>query len=587
MAAAFAPDGSTLAVAFADGRVELHALPYVPVTPARQVRPAGAAATAGLVFSPNSKLLAEISGGQVVLRLTADGTAAAVLDGCSVDTVRFSKTGDYLVGYNWGSAAEACIFSTTAGRLVGRIPAATSAAFRTSEGDGDTAVVAVGCMAHAGGYADGLCTYDRAGQETNRTLLDVASPTEISPLGDVVVSRLRLSQRDPVLGGFNAVNGALRWAMTLNLLEERPVFVPGGNLLLASEGEPKLIRLTDGQVSGLLAPELHLYGAVRAFSPDRRLVLLGDELVETETGAIRRVFGGGHYFGPSMSIGDVPSLAISGDGHLLVRLAGISTFAWRVASEFGQSEGAWEKNTGVMNVDVSPDGRLVVASGDERVVLDATNGLQRWFREPGTVVIPPDPCFYAQTRFSPDGRFLVGKGYRTTVGVFDTATFTEVAEIPTSSCAGGLAFSRDGNLVATSDPALFGVGDWKLLGQQPPPPPGLPQEQNSSSPRAISNIEVGPEGTGMLLTWCEGASPCRTFWRRDTDWSPLPPALDTLKPRFSAEGHWVVGGATLLHLPTGTVRSYFSGATAAIFAPNGDIIASDKEGNISRYCRHP
>jgi hypothetical protein len=60
-----------------------------------------------------------------------------------------------------------------------------------------------------------------------------------------------------------------------------------------------------------------------------------------------------------------------------------------------------------------------------------------------------------------------------------------------------------------------------------------------------------------------------------------------MRPRFSDEGHWVVGGATLIHLPTGTVRSYFPGAQVAIFAPNGDIIAGDEKGNITRYCRHP
>jgi WD40 repeat protein len=238
-----------------------------------------------------------------------------------------------------------------------------------------------------------------------------------------------------------------------------------------------------------------------------------------------------------------------------------------------------------MNLDISPDGRLVVASGDARVVFDATNGLAKWY---APFDFPPNPdnlCFYAHTRFSPDGRFLVGKGHRSTVDVFETATFTEVAEIPTSNCAGGLAFSRDGRLVATSDPSLFGTGDWMPLSQQPPRPPGLPPEDSSS--QATSKVELGPEGAGMLLTWCGPGGPCRTFWKRDGDWTPLPPALDAPAPRFSEEGHWVVGGATLLHLPTGTVRSYFSVAQVATFAPNGDIVAGDEKGNISRYCRHP
>lgn len=592
-AAAFAPDGSSLALGFADGRVALNGIPYVPLAPARQLRPAGATATLSLAFSPDSRLLAEVSAAQVVLRRTADGTAAAVLDGCSADTVRFSKTGHYLVGYNWHAKAEACIFSTTDGRLLGRIPTATSAAFRTSEGDGDTTVVAAGCDAQAAV----LCTYDRAGHEIGRTPLDVTwgGGGEISPLGDVVVSSLRRTPSSGErVGAFDAGSGALQWTLPGFFLE-RPTFTPGGDLLFFSlpGGTHNLIRLTDGQVSDPLAPEVGSGDAIRALSPGARLVFHGDDafsaLVEANTGAIQRVVFGGAFQVPWQS------LAISGDGHLLVGVSSGTTFAWRLASEFGESEGAWRRSTASFDVDISPDGRLVGASGDERVVLDATNGLAKWV---APFDIPADldnVCFYAHTRFSPDGRFLVGKGHRWTIDVFETATFTQVAEIPTRNCAGGLAFSRDGRLIATSDPALFGTGDWKPLSQQPARPPGLPPEDNAESSATISKIELASDG-GILLTWCEGGgSPCRTFWKKDADWTPLPAALDAMRPRFSDEGHWVVGGATLLHLPTGTVRSYFPdaqvskypAAQVATFAPNGDIIAGDEKGNITRYCRHP
>jgi hypothetical protein len=40
-----------------------------------------------------------------------------------------------------------------------------------------------------------------------------------------------------------------------------------------------------------------------------------------------------------------------------------------------------------------------------------------------------------------------------------------------------------------------------------------------------------------------------------------------------------------VHWPSGAVVHYAAGATAARFAPNGDIVAGFENGELARYCR--
>ena len=50
----------------------------------------------------------------------------------------------------------------------------------------------------------------------------------------------------------------------------------------------------------------------------------------------------------------------------------------------------------------------------------------------------------------------------------------------------------------------------------------------------------------------------------------------------------IVAASTLLHLPSGEVRSLGPDADAkspAIFTPDGDIIAGSANGTLTRYCR--
>ena len=66
------------------------------------------------------------------------------------------------------------------------------------------------------------------------------------------------------------------------------------------------------------------------------------------------------------------------------------------------------------------------------------------------------------------------------------------------------------------------------------------------------------------------------------------PDLTAYKAAVSPEGHWVVSGATLEHLPTGTLRTLTldgQSPSLSIFTPNGDIIANMPDNTLVRYCR--
>jgi hypothetical protein len=65
------------------------------------------------------------------------------------------------------------------------------------------------------------------------------------------------------------------------------------------------------------------------------------------------------------------------------------------------------------------------------------------------------------------------------------------------------------------------------------------------------------------------------------------PELSARRASFSSEGHWLVSGATALHLPSGDTVTIEPHAQLASFMPNGDIAALLADNSIARYCRTP
>ena len=61
--------------------------------------------------------------------------------------------------------------------------------------------------------------------------------------------------------------------------------------------------------------------------------------------------------------------------------------------------------------------------------------------------------------------------------------------------------------------------------------------------------------------------------------------LSAPRARYSPEGHWLLSGNHLLHVPTARLIEYTADAREALFTPNGDIIAGQNDGSLVRYGR--
>ena len=265
---------------------------------------------------------------------------------------------------------------------------------------------------------------------------------------------------------------------------------------------------------------------------------------------------------------EILSLAISADGQLLVSDT-YKTIGWRVAEAFGESQPLWRTGAeGGINVALSPDGRLGSISGDVRLIFDTTTGEDLFWQGAETLAtIAQNLCIGSEFNFSPDGRFVAGKHYTTTVDVYETQGLTLVGHFPTSGCAQGIAFSADGETVWAPD------GSARLSElSQGSPGEALPTQQ----PRGWDSLTRAPDGSLVPVSCMEyacqnGDTYSETMGGRHLD--------------ISAEGHWHVLGRELHHLPSGERRVFDELATEAVFAPNGDLIAGERDASLVRFCR--
>lgn len=265
--------------------------------------------------------------------------------------------------------------------------------------------------------------------------------------------------------------------------------------------------------------------------------------------------------------GKISSLGMSEDGQLLVSNDGLA-IAWRVAEPFGASEVLWAKaGEGAYNTDVSRDGRLVATSGDVRLVFDARDGtsLALPAMEAPLNIDFSNICIGSEFRFSPDGRYIAGKRYGTQIDVFDLTTLKQVAQMETNGCGQGLTFSAE---LITSPEGSFRTSDWSAT-------TSLNATPSTGGLSADCEIYLEPS-SGAPTTCCNGH--CQTHAADVT--------IDGGKhASLSREGHWLVAGGTLAHLPSGETRVLDDAASEALFAPNGDVIVGEQTGDLVRFCR--
>ncbi|HEX2869737.1 MAG TPA: hypothetical protein VHP33_00750 [Polyangiaceae bacterium] len=265
---------------------------------------------------------------------------------------------------------------------------------------------------------------------------------------------------------------------------------------------------------------------------------------------------------------EIFSLAISSDGSLLVSDA-YRTIGWRVADVFADSEPLWRIGAeGGTNVALSPDGRFGTISGDVRLIFDTTTG-EKLFGE-GAEAVSGVPigslCIGSEFNFSPDSRLVAGKHYLTTVEVIETDGFTKVGYLDTPSCAQGVVFSRDGSGVVTPDAAA------RLTDLAATPP----AHHNADLPWSWRSLAQTPSGDVYQVECANDACGAAGI-----SW-PQPGGKHLA---VSPEGQWVALGGKVRHLPSGEERVFDEAASEAVFAPNGDIIAGERDATLVRFCR--
>jgi WD40 repeat protein len=274
----------------------------------------------------------------------------------------------------------------------------------------------------------------------------------------------------------------------------------------------------------------------------------------------------------------VTALDVSRDGNYFASHAD-SGVLWKLAASFADSEPLVQGHAAdsSWNVAIAPDGRAMTLSGDNIAFVARDDTYVS-----GSASASALACLSPDWSFSPDGRFAAGSHYDEFVEVRDTRKFLVIRGVTAKNCGGGVAFSPDSTRMVTASLQLFDTATWAKVWDH------APSDEQPRGLDAESAVEFSPDGREIVVTRClETPSLCDSERYRAGDGSSLGalPELRGDRVRYSPEGHWVVSGARLLHLPLGTSLEYSSDATVAAFTPDGGIIAGTADGSLVRYCR--
>ena len=600
VSAVMAPDGSSVAIVDETNAVRIHDL----AAPSRR-QPVGKADF--MVYAPDATLLlGTVSDSQgFVLQPVLAGQPVltfALPDGasCGHGAAAFSTDGSLFMvddgPRSTNGRGHSCVWNVADGAWSGALNGGE--AFRGHD------VVSLGCE---GGFH--VSMRSPSGTVLSTVALESEStfcPTQawISPTGDRVSAT-----NDP---GWQADSdtGAILWdADTGKRLvtvsfdqwveagEPDGVFAPSGDRVLLGDG---VFLAKDGVRLGDAGVPRDVIGRLALSSDGRTAVSILNESGGKGAAALvsltdKRTL---ELLGPPPRQGipqhqSISDLALSGDGGLLVlqTFAG-PAFVLRLAASLEDSVTLWPMSSSLgLTADISASGTFAATSGDERQLYRVEDGARIWDSVPSPTVGPG--CTGTQLRLSPTGRWAAGTG-DSNMDVFLTASAMpwQLAAVLPSGCQDAAVFSRDESLMATSTPALYRTGEqpreWRPVWAKIPAP--LPDTSTGSLAGWGNEVRFSPDETKLLVSQCQAwTCDARLYGLEDGALLQSLPALTAPHPSFSPEGHWVVAGATLQHLPSGATRAFDASGnvTVAIFTPNGDIIAGASDQSITRYCRDP
>ena len=592
-AVAYAPLTEELAAAYADGRVILHSVD--PATADRVLSQTAPAPTA-IAFSPDGKVLAEARTAAVSLRRLQDGQVlamgSAVAGACGTPTqLSFSPDGSRLLGW---SGTGICVWGTDTGALVAAVTEAFTTASLTNSG------VVVGRRLSTGRLAvEALSLPALTRTAIPLELAAAPASTEpetlvISPTGDRFVA---LVQRDTGRS-LTLWGGGGELLLTRPLTEDRPVvFSPDGRHLLLSD---VIVNARTGAVEGNL-PRTVSYQPVMLNTDGTRLAAWAairenqvPAVYDAVSGGEIRVFGTLPGPGASMSTERLLDMSMSANGQLLATSDVRNLMVFRIGASFPKIRGHFVRRQVRAAVPDHPrSGRRDAALfGGWVEPSSRTSTGEVLDTLPPPPEVPFDNCTWTLGSLSPRSTWLVIAPYGRFLNIRNTQVLSAPGtSVPSARCNGRAAFNADETLMATTGPELYRIGDWTRLW---PATISAPSVQNKSP---FGDVQFLPGGRELLVSSCGTTEVfggdlfnCSYALHAADSGQKLRelPVLTAHKAAVSPEGHWIVSGATLQHLPTGTLRNLELDAVPArlsIFAPNGDIIADMPDNTLVRYCR--
>jgi WD40 repeat protein len=302
---------------------------------------------------------------------------------------------------------------------------------------------------------------------------------------------------------------------------------------------------------------------------------------------------------------------VTGTGRLARVLVGDGSVRPGPASEFGLTQR-------ILGIDVTRDGRYLAAAGTSATwILDlrddslarvlevpgfkpsfspdgtrlAMGGFRRGIYrvvddQPAVTIDPGDagPCLPSLV-FSPDGQTLASG----TCGKVELyrPDGTRMGDRPSQAVTAGVAWSPDGQRLATTGPEL-----WPAAGNTPVWPAMVPPAPDNGDLKPTDNVVAfSPDGSLMLVSRSTG-------YLNYADWSTSTDIVKTSdgsivrslrfrlgrRPSFSADGSWVVAGGYIFHVASDLNRGLTTDRAASHFLPDNRVVAIGTEHVLRVYC---
>jgi WD40 repeat protein len=444
--------------------------------------------------------------------------------------------------------------------------------------------------------------------------LDEAAAHQLSPLGTMVVGYAPSSPGGAgggmgvSLQAYHLPDGHPLWTVPADQAASSLAFSPDGRQIVAyspaadpdaptprafdtSTGaeislpgvgwHPGLIRIALGPVGG--TPILATGGGIFGLTGDPQ-----DPLATPDS----------TYPSPGGSGFPIASVAISGDGQWLATGAmdgEQSTIVWNFPGRKVQRTLPAGYRTST--VTFTADSRDVVRVWDEVDAFSIATGEQAWQSLPSPSV-PEAGGLRWFGAVSPAGDRMA-TNFGTGVTIFSTTDPNATTQLNVGQTYAALAFSPDGQTLATSGPMLWRVSDGQRLWPSDRLPTS-PAPATSGDAELVDNwVTFSPDGTLILVSrfssdgvnWLNDFQSYQTVTRiyRASDGALVRDMGTSLRrrPAFSADGAWIVAGSVVYPRLSGapvqlSPASVFDSVSA--FAPDGTIAVGGTDGVTRLFC---